>query len=319
MCGLLFFKNITRRLESCVEGAHAIAKGDFDYKIEVKTGDETGVLAATFNDMGASLKESREEIESWNRELKKLVEERTQELRHTQSQLIQSSKMTAIGQLGAGIAHEINNPLTGILGQAQLLKRKIMKLNENENLMTSFMKYIDNIENESKRCKVIISNLLRLSYSDDMIGMGLINLNESLKNLILLFENRLEKRKINVNLQFQDNIPPVRAKESQIQQVFLNLITNSYQAMPEGGELRIITQSNGMKTVNVEISDNGKGIAEQDLDRIFEPFFTTKEVWTNTGLGLSVCYAVIKEHKGSIMVESKVGEGTKFSVSLPSI
>ncbi|OGL42561.1 MAG: hypothetical protein A2161_13595 [Candidatus Schekmanbacteria bacterium RBG_13_48_7] len=316
-CGVIFVRSITKRVDKCVNGAHAIAKGDFGHKIELKSKDEIDVLAATFNDMGASLQESRTEIESWNKELKKLIEEKTKELKETQLQLIQSSKMTAIGQLGAGISHEINNPLTGILGQAQLLKRKLLKLQDTNEQIPGFIKYLDNIEKESKRCKVIINSLAKLSIREDS-GMVLINLNEILKTLVILYENRLKKNNIILKLNFQEHLPTVKANETQIQQVFMNLITNAYQAMPNDGILEIITYSNDARDVIVEIVDSGKGIPYENLSRIFEPFFTTKEVWTNTGLGLSICYAIIQEHKGEITVESKVGKGSRFRVVLPA-
>ncbi len=314
--GVVMARGISRPLVQCAQGALQISQGNYDQKIQVETRDEVAQLASSFNHMAGKLKESIERIEKqneelrrWNLELEKRVEERTRELRETQEQLLHSQKMAAVGELGAGVAHELNNPLVGILGIAQLM---LMKKKED----SEDYKHLASLEKEAKRCSSIVQNLLRFTQPEEG-AFTRLDLNKLLDETILLIENQLTSRNISIKRSFSPTLPQVLGNASQLQQVFLNLVSNAKNAMTDGGEITFSTISDDAWLVKVSISDTGKGIPPENINRIFEPFFTTKDQWDAKGLGLSVAYGIIKDHKGKILVKSEVGKGSTFTVVLP--
>jgi len=249
------------------------------------------------------------------------------ERKDMQAQLIQTGKLAAIGELAAGVAHELNNPLTGILGYSQLILEKMGKLKtdnvkpEDFEKITTYQKYI---EKESLRCKSIVLSLLKFSRASKF-DFNNINVNSVLEDTFVFTEHHLSINKI----EFVKDLAPyellVKGNSHQLQQVFTNIILNALKAMSNGSG-KLIAKSrmaekpgNNGKWVEVEISDTGCGIPDSIINRIFEPFFTTKPPGEGTGLGLSVSYGIIKEHKGEIKVKSKDGEGTSFTISLPSV
>ena len=249
-----------------------------------------------------------EEVKRFSEELEQLVEERTRELRETQQQLIQSEKLASIGQLAAGVAHEINNPIGIMLGFAQVLAKKIPP----DDPMAKPLKAI---EREGLRCKRIVQNLLDFARRSQP-SLRPVNVNDILEASCALIEHQVTLQNVELIKGYDPNLPLVMADDNQLQQVFMNMILNAYQAMPNGGTLRITTRSVGQE-VQIIFSDTGVGIPPENLNRIFDPFFTTKEVGRGTGLGLSVSYGIIQQHGGSIEVESQVGVGTTFIVKLP--
>jgi signal transduction histidine kinase len=265
---------------------------------------------------------AQRQLASLNEELERRVQERTQrleertqeltrayeELDQAQQQIIQSKKLAAIGELAAGVAHEINNPVGVILGFSQLLQRRIPPDD-------SFTEPLATIERESLRCKQIVQNLL------DFARMGKprllkMDLHQILEATCQLLEYQLSKGNIQLIKNYAANLPTIVVDPQQIQQVFVNLMLNAYQSMPQGGSLEIRTWAQDNK-VYVAFSDKGTGIPQEHLDRIFDPFFTTKEPGEGTGLGLSVSYGIVQRHNGHIEVESQVGQGSTFTVHLP--
>jgi len=249
------------------------------------------------------------EIKAFNEELEQKVEERTRELKEAQAQLIQSEKLASIGQLAAGVAHEINNPLGVMLGFSQVI---LKKLPEDDPLR----KPLTSIEREGLRCKKIIQGLLDFSRRSTP-ALQPMNLNDALEAACEFIEHQITLDNIQVIKGLTPELPPIRADGNQLQQVFVNLIINAYQAMSQGGELRITTRAVGDQ-VQAIFADTGSGIPAEVLKHIFDPFFTTKEVGKGTGLGLSVSYGIIESHGGKIEVESQVGVGTTFIVTLPA-
>jgi two-component system NtrC family sensor kinase len=229
-------------------------------------------------------------------------------LRRTQEQLLQSEKLAAMGRLTSQIAHELNNPLYGIMNTLELLKTEISP--------------------ESKRRKVLemalsetvrLSDLLRkmLSFSKpDQEERQLVDLNTVLDEILLLHEKQLHENDIKIKTSFAKTLPQINASKNQLRQVFLNLVANARDAMPNGGTLRVKTGSD-KDNVNIEMSDTGVGIKEEHIKKIFDSFFTTKDTVKGVGLGLSVCYGFIKDHGGDIQVKSKVNEGTSFNITFP--
>jgi len=249
-----------------------------------------------------------EETKRWSEELEHKVEERTRELRATQEQLLQSEKLASIGQLAAGVAHEINNPMGVILGFAQGILKTLPEDNPLRKPLTT-------MEKESLRCKRIVQNLLDFARHSEPTP-HLININELIDTSCELVEHQISLQNVKLVKAYDPALPSIMADPSQLQQVFINIMLNAYQAMPDGGTLHITTRTVGSE-LQVIFTDTGPGIPPENVQNIFDPFFTTKEVGEGTGLGLSVSYGIVKAHGGDIEVESQVGKGTTFAIKLP--
>jgi two-component system NtrC family sensor kinase len=229
-------------------------------------------------------------------------------LRDTQEQLLQSEKLAAMGRLTSQIAHELNNPLYGIMNTLELLKTEIPAENKRR-------KILDMALSETIRLSDLLRKMLSFSKPDQEERHP-VDLNSVLDEILLLHEKQLKENDINIEVSFVEGLSLVIASKNQLRQVFLNMVANARDAMPEGGTLSVVTGSDSDK-VFVEISDTGTGIREEHLDKIFDSFFTTKGEVKGVGLGLSVCYGFIKDHGGDIEVKSEVAEGTTFTISLP--
>ena len=316
---------VIRPVTRLVKVTDRVSHGDLDVKVEINQTDEIGHLARTFNNMIESLRQSRIEIERYNKTLEEKIIERTQQLEEAQAQLIQSEKMGAIGQLAAGVAHELNNPLGGILGYAQFTLEKLQK-NVPDKTTTkeiqSYIRYVSDIETQARRCKTIVQNLLRFSRSSRTVEFDEIDVNKTIEETLTFVGHQLHLNQIELETVLDSNLPHIQGNAGQLQQVFTNLIINAMHASTPGSTIMITTRFSPALgefggTVELSFIDHGSGIKEEHLKRIFEPFFTTKEVGKGTGLGLSVSYGIIKEHGGEISVQSTVGKGTTFTIVLP--
>jgi PAS domain S-box-containing protein len=231
------------------------------------------------------------------------------ELHNTQEQLLQSEKLAAMGRLTSQIAHELNNPLYGIMNTLELMKTEIPVGNKRRKLLDMSL-------SETVRVTDMLRKMLSFSKPDQE-ERAPVDINTILDEILLLHEKQLWEHSIKVVHQFADHLGKVHASKNQLRQVFLNLISNARDAMPEGGRLTVTTEGDDY-FVHITVSDNGVGIKEEHLDLVFETFFTTKtDSVKGVGLGLSVCYGFIKDHGGDIKVDSRLGEGTTFSISLP--
>ncbi|PWB74768.1 hypothetical protein C3F09_03510 [candidate division GN15 bacterium] len=316
---------VARPITRLVEVTDRVSHGDLNAKVEINQADEIGHLARTFNNMIESLRQSRSEIEQYNRTLEEKIVERTLQLEEAQAQLIQSEKMGAIGQLAAGVAHELNNPLGGILGYAQFTLEKLQK-NVPEKTTSkevqSYIRYVSDIEAQARRCKTIVQNLLRFSRSSRTVEFDEVDVNKAIEETLTFVGHQLHLNQIKLETVLDSNLPHIQGNAGQLQQVFTNLIINAMHASPAGSTVMITSRFSPALgefggTVELSFIDHGSGIKEEHLKRIFEPFFTTKEVGKGTGLGLSVSYGIIKEHGGEISVQSTVGKGTTFTIILP--
>jgi two-component system NtrC family sensor kinase len=231
--------------------------------------------------------------------------------------VIESGKLASVGELAAGIAHEINNPVATMVEEAGWMGDLMedISLEEGES-KTEFERAIKQIQTQGRRCKEITHKLLSFARKTDTTVED-VNLNELLEDLVALSSQRAKYSMVEIQADFQQNLPSLRVSASELQQVFFNLINNAIDAMDnDGGTLKISSRQSGNDLV-ITVSDTGKGIPEANLDRIFDPFFTTKPVGKGTGLGLSICYGIIEKMGGRLEVESAVGRGTAFSVSIP--
>ena len=316
---------VVKPITSLARATDQISRGDFTTVVQIKRGDEIGQLAETFNRMTGSLKQSREEIEQYNRTLEEKIIERTQQLEDAQTQLIQSEKMSAIGQLAAGVAHELNNPLGGILGYAQFTLEKLRKNTPDKTTakeIDSYVRYVSDIEVQARRCKTIVQNLLRFSRSSRTVEFDEVDINQALEQTLSFVEHQLRISQIELKVDLASNLPHIQGNSGQLQQVFTNLIINAMHASAPGSTIALTTRycpalGEFSGTVEIAVVDHGHGIARENLKKIFEPFFTTKEVGKGTGLGLSVSYGIVKEHGGEITVESEVGRGSTFTITIP--
>lgn len=242
------------------------------------------------------------------------VEERTHKLKETQAQLIQAAKMGAVGQLGAGIAHELNNPIGGILGYAQFMLNKLANPDFGHEEFKSCKKYIELIEKESSRCRDIIVNMLKFSRRSG--ETKLVDIKHVVNDTLAVIGNQMRLANVNVHLDISQSLGKIYGNANYLQQVVTNIVINAQQAMPNGGDINIkLWQESGK--IKLTIKDTGCGIPNEYINEIFEPFFTTKMESRNTGLGLTVSYQIIQDHKGDISVESEPGKGTTFIITLP--
>jgi len=309
---ILYFSTtrIINPLQKMVIATQEIAKGDLSHKVEMQSKDEIGYLADSFNQMTANLKTAKKKLVEWGKTLEKKVDERTKELTEMQAHLVQSEKLASLGKLAAGIAHEINNPLGGILIYSHLLLEDVDKkspLHEN----------LKKIVKETTRCKDIVKGLLEFARPKEP-EMSLINISETVEKSLAIMEGQALFQNINIKRSFVSDLPKIVADSAQLQQVFINIILNAAEAMDGNGVLTLSTALNEDNThIEVKFSDTGHGIKEEDNKRLFEPFFSTKEVGKGTGLGLAISYSIIQKHQGTIGVESKAGKGSIFTVKLP--
>jgi two-component system NtrC family sensor kinase len=259
--------------------------------------------------MISELKRSRDAIEEWTQTLEQRVQERTQELQRIQDQLVRAGKMAALGELAAGVAHEINNPLTGVLTFSSLMLKKV---DENH----PWKKDLENIVQQTTRCRNIIKGLLDFARQrkPDKKDWDIHTL---LDNTVNLVEKQARFQNIRMVKKFKTGIPLLFVDADQIQQVFMNILLNAADAMAgNGGTLTIKTDLKD-EMAEVSFTDTGCGMTKEQLSKIFAPFFTTKEIGKGTGLGLAISYGIIQSHNGDIEVESAVDKGSTFRIKLP--
>jgi signal transduction histidine kinase len=315
--GALYVRSLVRPLRQVMDGMRRIVDGHFGHRLDVKTQDEVGELADAFNVMGRMLQKYKSEIEAWNQELQGRVDSKTRQLESAQAQLVKSAKLSAVGQLGAGVAHELNNPLAGVVGQAALLRRRLKKASIPDEERERLDAYVQHIENESGRCREIIHALLSFSQSAGA-GRDHLDVSGSLEKLLVLWQSNARAAGIVVKQDLARDLPLVSVNEQQVQQVVMHVLANAQQAMPDGGTVTVTTRRCD-EGVAICITDTGRGIPKEHLDKIFDPFFTTKDNWQSPGLGLSVCYSIVETHGGRIEVDSEIGRGTTFRIVFPKV
>lgn len=301
-------------LKALTVGTHRLGSGDLGYQIHLESSGELQELANSFNTMSCQLQEAHEEINAWTRTLEERVEQKTRELSGAQEEMLRVERMASIGKLAAVVAHEINNPLAGILTYAKLLKKR-MSREANPNTETISM--LDLIESESRRCGEIVKNLMTFARPTSM-NLEPSDLNAVIDRCVRLVQHQMKLKNIELHLNVNPELPHVRCDPGQIEQVILALVMNAIDAMPNGGNLTVTSRkAPNSGSVQIEVRDDGVGMPRDVLAKMFEPFFTTKEHGRGLGLGLAISRNIVDRHGGRIEVASEPGHGTMFTITLP--
>jgi two-component system, NtrC family, sensor kinase len=310
-------KMIHNPIQKLNSATQEVANLNLDHKVDIDSHDELGNLAYSFNKMTYHLKEANEAIQDWSTQLENRVKEKTRELEKTQSRLIVAEKMAAMGELSAMVAHEINNPLSGILSYAKLSSRFLNQGNIDSEILESVRKNLTFISNETKRCGNIVKNLLLFARrtSGDFREE---HLNKIIEDSIQVIDHSVKMKELSLVTELDEENDLIQCDAGGIQQILVAMIINSIEATSRGGKITIKTEYlNDKDQLRIMVTDDGKGIPEEALPHIFEPFFSTKV--KSTGLGLSVVYGVVEQHAGSIDVASKLNQGTTFTITLPRV
>jgi len=311
--GWLLHRLIYRPLHDLDKGAQRLAAGDFDNEIPVRSDDEFGRLARSSNQLMAALKKSQHDLQELIETLEEKVRQRTEALRLAEAEVERGEKLASIGQLAAGIAHELNNPLTGVLTFAHLLRKKMPEGSQEAD-------DLDLVIRETKRCASIIRRLLDFAR-EKAPQKKLVDLNALIEDTVRFVERAAALRQIEITTDLDPELPQLLVDADLIKQVLMNILVNAEQAIEGRGSIAVrsrVRTQRAAPMVEIAVSDTGCGIPQANLQRIFDPFFTSKEVGKGTGLGLSVSYGIVKSHGGEIEVESTVGEGSTFRVLLPA-
>ena len=309
----ILWRLVSRPVSVLASSMKRVAEGDLDHPVHIYSHDEMATLANNFNYMIQELKKSRDTVKQWTQNLEEEIAKKTDEIQAAQRSLAQTEKLASLGRMAAGVAHEINNPLTGIITFALLLKERIPKENKQD------IEDLQIIIEQAERCAKIIKGLLTFSRATPS-EKDIIDLFEVLEKTINMIKTN--EKFYNIKFQTPGICPPLQVEgdASQFQQVFLNMLINAADAMNEKGKLIIecqIVEEDSKQYAQIIFTDTGSGIPEENLEKLFDPFFTTKPVGKGTGLGLAVSHGIIKHHGGKILVKSKLGEGTSFIIRVP--
>ncbi len=305
LSGLFVWIVVHNPLRELKTGTERIATGDLGYQIPVHSQDETGELAQSFNEMSNRLQVAQAEITSWAHTLEDRVAEKTRELTQAHQRMLHVEKMATIGKMAAVVAHEINNPLSGILTYSKLVKRWIGNHAASAPRQEEMQGSLDLIASESKRCGELVKNLLSFSRISPM-NLAWCDLNQVIDRCLRLVQHKMDMAGIQLNLELGSDLPMAHCDPSQIEQVVLAMVINAIDAMPHEGNLWISTRVTAESTMELVIRDDGIGIPDEHLAHIFEPFYTTKESG-GSGLGLAISQNIVERHGGHIEVESVVG------------
>ncbi len=305
--GLLLARRINQPVAALVRGADLLAAGQLGHQITIAGNDELGRLGAAFNRMSGEIQKRDGEIRAFNAELQARVDERTRELKEAQAQLLQSQKIAAVSSLGAGIAHEINNPLTSVLGFAQILASRARKEGRDKDAEA-----LQLIDDEAQRIKRIVATLL--SFSESFAGEGFTELDAN--QLVEAALRQVPLGQIELVRELAAELPPIIGSSAQLQEAIIQLLRNALIAMRGAGRLTL-RSAGADGVVRLEVIDTGKGIAPEHLEKVFDPFFTTKDDWRGEGLGLTIVHRIVEQHHGRVKAASRVGEGSTFTLILP--
>ncbi|MCL4707178.1 HAMP domain-containing protein [bacterium] len=318
---IVFFSRrfVDRPIRELIDGTRAVSAMQLDKPIEINSSEELGELANSFNLMRERLQQARAETHRFTQELEAKSEERAKQLQIAHQKLLQSDRLASLGQLSASVAHEINNPLSGVLNLSKLMQRILTDDGVPASRVQEFRRYLSQVINETARVGRIVSDLLAFSRRSKPQSKR-TDLNEIVRNTISLLSHKLKLSNVEVEENLAPDLPAVRCDSSQMQQVVINLVMNGAEATQPRSQGKVIVRTSARpeeKIAVLEVEDNGEGIPPEFLSKIFDPFFTTKGEGKGVGLGLSVVYGIVEAHGGELEVNSSLGKGTVFTVTLP--
>ena len=310
---------VHRPVRRLYEGTEQLAHGDLSTRIEVSGNDELTALAASFNRMAAELQGAREELTRWSQRLEEKVVDKTEELRQTQRQVLQAERMASLGKLAATVAHELNNPLSGILGCARVVDRELESQPLPNAVAAELREYLRLIAQECSRCGTIVQNLLLFARHSVTSEMAPVDLRQVIERSLLLVRHRLQVDDVALETQLCDADCNIVGNAGELEQAVVALLVNAFEAVEATGDRGCLTVrlTGEPEWVQIEVGDTGVGIHPEVLPHIFEPFFSTKHQESGVGLGLAVVYGIVQRHGGTIEVASSPGAGTTFTMRLP--
>jgi two-component system NtrC family sensor kinase len=314
--GTFLFLTLHRPVRKLIEGTRQISSGNLGHRIAEISQSDIGALANSFNEMSRSLQQAEVQNRVWSETLEKRVEEKTAELRQIHQQILQIEKMASLGKLSATVAHELNNPLEGILTYAKLITKRMRRIENPSDSVSQTVEDMELIIREVQRCGNIVKNMLL--FSKKQVGdLSLVPLRPIVDRAVQLVQHHFKISNVEFELHAEDQDASLVCDGNQIQQALVALFVNAVEAMPGGGAL--ILRINRLQTgeLQLQVSDSGSGIPQEDLSHVFEPFFTTKKEGNGVGLGLSVVYGIVERHGGTTQVQSELGKGTTFTLLFP--
>jgi len=313
-------KKIKKPLNELIKASEAVANGDKNTRLVIKPNqlDDMRMVSQAFNDMLDNLQTATEELQNWSQQLEYKVQKKSEELGAAQNELIHIERIASLGKLSSSVAHEINNPLSGILVYTKLIYKQLSNPELYASKRDSILRHLKLIENETKRCGDIVKGLLDFSRKDHD-DFETRHLHEILQETFELMTHPIKIASINFLNDFAAKSDLINCSPNQIKQACVAILVNASEAVLENGEIVVSTKNPDLETIRIEISDNGIGIPEDDIPHIFEPFFSTKHDTSGIGLGLAIVHGIVKSHNGKIDVKSELGKGTTIAITLPLI
>jgi two-component system, NtrC family, sensor kinase len=319
---LIFFtrKKIKNPLNDIIKASVAVSNGNKSTRLEIKPNqlDDMRMVSLAFNDMLDNLQSATEELQNWSQQLEYKVQKKSEELGAAQNELIHIERIASLGKLSSSVAHEINNPLSGILVYTKLIYKQLSNPELYASKKDSILRHLKLIENETKRCGEIVKGLLDFSRKDQE-DFEAKHLNMILQETYELMTHPINIANISFKTDFTAKSDLIFCSANQIKQACVAILVNASEAVLENGEIVISTSNPDSDTIIIEILDNGIGISVDDIPHIFEPFFSTKHDTSGIGLGLAIVHGIVKSHNGKIDVKSELSKGTTISITLPLI
>lgn len=311
-------RQIRRPLKEIIRASEAVALGDRNVRLKAPPNQlhDLRMVSSAFNKMLDNLQSASAELENWSQQLEYKVQKKSEEISEIQNELVHIERIASLGKLSSSVAHEINNPLSGVLTYTKLVHKHLSKLEMEEEEKESMLRYLNVIEDETKRCGDIVKGLLDFSRSDK-VDFKPYHLHRLLKETYTLIEHQMKMENILFQTDFSATKDLIQCNGNQIKQAGIAILMNASEAILDSGIILIKTRNPDDSHIILEIQDNGTGIANEDIPHIFEPFFSTKEKASGIGLGLAIVHGIVKSHSGKIEVDSELGKGTSISIELP--
>jgi len=319
---LIFFtrRNIKRPLNAVIKASEAVSRGDKSTRLKITRHQlyDVRMVSTAFNEMLDNIQSATTELQNWSQQLEYKVQKKSEELSEIQNELIHVERIASLGKLSSSVAHEINNPLSGILTYTKLILKQLEKVDFDRALKDPMIKYLQVIKGETQRCGEIVKGLLEFSKTDQQDFVP-VPLHKILKEAYMLMAHQMDMANINFQVKYNAGSDLIFCSENQIKQVCIAILMNAFEAISENGQIFMETHNTNENTIKLDITDNGCGITADEIQHIFEPFYSTKERATGIGLGLAIVHGIIHSHNGKIDVQSELNRGTTISIILPLI